>query len=180
MARTRQYYQALGYGAPYAWAHFDEVPFARLPKALAASRVALVTTAAPYQIGKGEQGPGAPTNAAAKFFAVYSGATAQEHDLRIAHVAIDRQHTTAEDPGGYFPLHALRRAVASGRIGALTPNFHGAPSLIPDSGMADVDTTRILGGASPGIGSKGPSANRCSSGCLRCYRNARNDRRAAA
>ena len=144
MARTRQYYQALGYGAPYAWAHFDEVPFARLPKALAACRVALVTTAAPYQSGKGEQGPGAPTNAAAKFLAVYSGATAQEHDLRIAHVAIDRQHTTAEDPGSYFPLHALRRAVASGRIGALTPNFHGAPTQRSQRTTLDVDGPEIV------------------------------------
>ncbi len=144
MARTRQYYHALGYGAPYAWAHFDEVPFARLPKALSACRVALVTTAAPYQSGKGEQGPGAPTNAAAKFFAVYSDATAQEHDLRIAHVAIDRLHTTAEDPGSYFPLHALRRAVASGRIGALTPNFHGAPTQRSQRTTLDVDGPEIV------------------------------------
>ena len=35
-------------------------------------RVALITTAAPYQPDKGEQGPGAPYNSAAKFYAVYS------------------------------------------------------------------------------------------------------------
>ena len=27
--RIRDYYQALGYGAPYRWAHYAEVPFAR-------------------------------------------------------------------------------------------------------------------------------------------------------
>ena len=144
MARTRQYYQALGYGAPYAWAHFDEVPFTCLAKPLAACRVALVTTAAPYQSGKGDQGPGAPTNAAAKFYAVYSASTAQEHDLRIAHVAIDRQHTSAEDPGSYFPLHALRRAVASGRFGAITPNFHGAPTQRSQRTTLDVDGPEIV------------------------------------
>jgi len=27
MQRIRDYYQALGYGAPYRWAHYAEVPF---------------------------------------------------------------------------------------------------------------------------------------------------------
>ena len=30
MQRIRDYYQTLGYGAPYRWAHFAEVPFAAL------------------------------------------------------------------------------------------------------------------------------------------------------
>jgi len=34
LQRTRGYYQALGYGAPYEWAHFAEVPFQRLRKPL--------------------------------------------------------------------------------------------------------------------------------------------------
>jgi len=128
LRRIRSYYQALGYGAPYEWAHYADVPFQPLDKPLAACRVAIVTTAAPCQPDKGDQGPGAPYNAAAKFYSVYSGDTAQDHDLRISHVAIDRDHTTAADPGTYFPLPALRRAAASGRIGAVAPRFHGAPT----------------------------------------------------
>ena len=58
--RVRSYYQALGYGAPYEWSHYDEVPFAPLNKPLTQARVALITTAAPYQPDKGDQGPGAP------------------------------------------------------------------------------------------------------------------------
>jgi hypothetical protein len=27
LERTREYYQALGYGAPYEWAHYADVPF---------------------------------------------------------------------------------------------------------------------------------------------------------
>ena len=57
--RTRDWYLALGYGNPYVWAHHTDVPFQPLKKPLARSRVALVTTAAPYQPGKGGQGPGA-------------------------------------------------------------------------------------------------------------------------
>src|SRR5437588_12663076 len=65
--RIRDYYQALGYGAPYRWAHYAEVPFAPLKQSLAESRIGLITTAAPCQPEKGDQGPGAPYNAAAKF-----------------------------------------------------------------------------------------------------------------
>ena len=128
LQRTRDYYQALGYGPAYQWARFDTVPFQALGKPLAQCRVALITTAAPYQPDQGDQGPGAPYNAGAKFYRVYSGPSDSDPDLRIAHLAIDRQHTTAADIGSYFPLAALRRAAAAGRIGSLAPRFHGAPT----------------------------------------------------
>jgi len=145
LARVREYYQALGYGAPYEWAHYAEVPYRRLAKPLFSCRVALVTTAAPYQPDKGDQGPGAPYNAGAKFFAVYSGdASRDDHDLRISHVAIDRQHTTAEDARTWFPLAALRRAEALGRIGAIAPRFHGAPTNRSHRTTLDVDGPEIV------------------------------------
>lgn len=144
LERTRTYYQALGYGAPYEWAHHAEVPFQPLAKPLAECRVALITTAAPYQPDKGDQGPRAPYNAAAKFYRVYSGDTAGEHELRISHLAIDRTHTTAEDPRTYFPLEALRSAAASGRIGALAPRFHGAPTNRSQRTTLEVDVPELV------------------------------------
>jgi glycine/betaine/sarcosine/D-proline reductase family selenoprotein B len=128
MQRTREYYLALGYGNPYRWACHDDAPFAPLSKPLARCRIGLVTTAAPYQPDKGDQGPGAPYNGAAKFYQVYSGDTARDHDLRISHIGYDRVHTSAEDPNTWFPLPALRRLVKAGRIGALAPRFHGLPT----------------------------------------------------
>lgn len=144
LQRIRDYYQALGYGAPYEWAHYADVPFHPLRKSLATSRIALITTAAPYRPDRGDQGPGAPYNAAAKFFSVYSGDTAHDHDLRISHVAIDRQHTTAEDIAAYFPLSELRRAAASGRIGSLAPRFHGAPTNRSHRVTLDVDCPELV------------------------------------
>ena len=125
--RTREYYEALGY-PPYIWAHYADVPFHPLKKPLSQCRVALVTTAAPYRPDRGDQGPGAPYNAAAKFFDVYSGETVDDPDVRVSHVAIDRDHTTAADPGTYFPLKALRRALAKRMIGEVSPRFHGLPT----------------------------------------------------
>jgi hypothetical protein len=141
--RTREYYLALGYGNPYVWARYDDVPFQPLKKPLARSRVALVTTAAPYHPDKGDQGPGAPYNAQAKFYSVYSGDTGVDHDLRIAHVAIDRKHTSMEDRGCWFPLPALRRAAAAGRI-RLAPRFHGAPTNRSQERTLSVDAPEIL------------------------------------
>jgi D-proline reductase (dithiol) PrdB len=126
--RIRDYYVALGYGAPYEWAHYAHVPFQPLKKPLADSSVTLITTAAPYQPGKGDQGPGAPYNSAAKFYQVYSAPTGTDPDLRISHVGIDRKHTTAEDMRSYFPLAELRVAAKAGRIGSVAPRFHGLPT----------------------------------------------------
>jgi hypothetical protein len=144
MQRTRDYYLTLGYGNPYRWAHFIDVPFAPLAVPLSRSRVALITTAAPYQPGVGDQGPGAPYNAAAKFYKVYSDGTDTVPDLRISHVGYDRAHTTAEDPGTWFPLARLQEAVKAGRIGALTPRFHGAPTNRSQRVTVETDAPEIL------------------------------------
>ena len=144
LPRIREYYQALGYGAPYEWAHYADVPFRPLGKPLSRSRVAIVTTAAPYQPGKGDQGPRAPYNGAAKFYDVYSGDSSEDPDLRISHVAIDRAHTTGEDIGAYFPLAELRRRAVSGRIGSVAPRFHGAPTNRSHRTTLEVDCPEIV------------------------------------
>jgi D-proline reductase (dithiol) PrdB len=128
MQRTRDYYLALGYSNPYRWAHFVDVPFTPLRSPLDRARVALITTAAPFQPGLGDQGPGAAYNAAAKFYRVYSDSTDSVPDLRISHVGYDRKHTSAKDINTYFPLARLQETVATGRIGALGPRFHGIPT----------------------------------------------------
>jgi glycine/betaine/sarcosine/D-proline reductase family selenoprotein B len=144
LQRVRDYYQGLGYGAPYRWAHYLEVPFQPLPKPLAECRIALITTAAPYLPDKGDQGPGAPYNAAAKFYQVYSGDTALDHDVRISHVAYDRAHTTAEDVNTWFPLRQLRRAASAGRVGAVASRFHGAPTNRSQRATLDRDCPELL------------------------------------
>ncbi len=143
MARTRAYYLALGYNNPYEWAHFEEVPFQPLKQTLADSRVTLVTTAAPFQPDKGPQGPRAPYNAAPKFYQVYSGDTAIDHDVRVAHVAIDRKHTQMEDLNSWFPLPVMRRLATSGRF-ILSPRFHGVPTNRSQRHTLDVDVPELI------------------------------------
>ena len=144
MARTRDYYAAIGYTTPYRWAHYAEAPFQPLTKPLAQSRVALITTAAPFDPARGDQGPGAKYNGGAKFYTVYDGDTSREHDLRISHIAYDRVHTRADDSGTWFPLLQLRRLASERRIGELAPRFFGAPTNRSHRVTLETDAPEIL------------------------------------
>lgn len=144
MRRTREWYLALGYDNPYQWAHNADVPFQKLKKPLSDATVAIITTAAPYQEGKGPQGPGAPYNAAAKFYTVYSCASDSDPDLRISHVAIDRKHTSMEDSRSWFPLAALHELAREGRINKVAARFHGLPTNRSQKHTLEVDRKEIL------------------------------------
>lgn len=128
MQRLRDYYLALGYGNPYRWAQYADVPFTELAKPLSEMRVALITTAAPHKEGAGDQGPGARYNAAAKFYQVYSESVDKDEFLGISHLGYDRKYTTADDVSSFFPLPALKRAAERGRIGEVSPRYYGAPT----------------------------------------------------
>jgi glycine/betaine/sarcosine/D-proline reductase family selenoprotein B len=144
MARTREYYQAIGYTTPYRWAHYVDAPFQPLRKPLSQSRVAIVTTAAPFDPANGDQGPGAKYNGGAKFYSVYDGDTSKTHDLRISHIAYDRVHTKADDSGTWFPLPQLQRVAREGRIGEIAPRFFGAPTNRSQRVTIETDAPEIL------------------------------------
>jgi len=144
MQRLRDYYLALGYGNPYRWAQYNEVPFTPLAKPLGETKVGLVVTAAPYQPDKGDQGPGAAYNASAKFYRVYSDLVDSAPDLRISHLGYDRKYTTATDLNSYFPLAQLKIAAQEGRIGALAPRFHGTPTNRSQQATLEQDCPDVL------------------------------------
>ncbi|WP_298259654.1 glycine reductase [Bradyrhizobium sp.] len=144
MARTREYYAAIGYTTPYRWAHYVGAPFQPLRKPLAQSRITVITTAAPFDPAKGDQGPGAKYNSGAKFYSVYDGDTSRTHDLRISHIAYDRVHTSAEDSGSWFPLPQLLRLASEKRIGEVAPRFFGAPTNRSQRATIETDAPEIL------------------------------------
>lgn len=144
LERIQNYYQILGYGAPYEWAQHEDVPFASPQKPLSEMRIGIVTTAAPFQPGKGDQGPRAPYNGAPKFFQAFADAIDPFPDLRIAHIAIDRVHTTASDIASYFPLAALMKLAAAGYIGSVSPRFYGLPTNRSKRTTRDIDSKALL------------------------------------
>jgi hypothetical protein len=134
----------LGYDNPYTWAHYIEVPFAPLQKPLNQSVLGLITTAVPYDPDKGLQGPGAPYNAAAKFYQPYQNSVAGDIDLRIAHVGIDRKNANMEESDCWFPLATATQAAQSGRVRALSPNFYGLPTNRSQRHTLEIDAPLIL------------------------------------
>ena len=127
MQRTKDYYLALGYDNPYQWAHFTNTPFTKFEKDLSLATIGIVTTAAPFQPDKGDQS-GAVYNADAKFYRVYTKPIDPMPDLRISHVAIDRDHTSAEDIGSYLPINALKKCQNEGLIKAVGNRLYGLPT----------------------------------------------------
>ena len=63
LERARTYYAALGFGAPYEWAHFAQVPFHRLAEPLASLPRRARDDGRAVPARQGDQGPGAPYNA---------------------------------------------------------------------------------------------------------------------
>jgi hypothetical protein len=106
--------------------------------------VALITTAAPFQPDKGNQGPGASYNGSAKFLSVYSGKTDQEPDLRISHIAYDRDHTSATDIGTYFPLKQAKAYACAGRVRQIVRRFHGVPTRRSQRTTIEVDAPEVV------------------------------------
>lgn len=142
--RTRNYYLGLGYETPYVWAHYIQVPFAPLKKPLNQSILGLITTAVQFDASKGEQGPGAPYNAAAKFYEPYKSPINQKLDLRIAHVGIDRKNANMEESECWFPLAAARRSIETGRLRSLSPYFYGLPTNRSQRHTLEIDAPLIL------------------------------------
>lgn len=141
--RTRAYYAALGYPA-YQWAHFDDVPFIQPQRAVSASRIALITTAARFDPTLGAQGPGAAYNAAAKFYRVYRVPVCPTPDLRISHVGYDRKHTTAADANSWLPIRELQDAADRGAIGSLANDVIGLPTNRSQHTTLNQDAPAVL------------------------------------
>lgn len=144
LERIRAYYLALGYDHPYRWAHFEDVPFLRPSKPLSLSCVGLVTTGAQFCADCGEQGPGAPYNASAKFYTVYASPTTGDPKVFISHVGYDRKHTAAEDQRTWFPLEQLTRAAYERLIGAVSRRFYGLPTNRSQSTTIEKDAPELL------------------------------------
>lgn len=136
MERTRHYYRALGYASDYAWASFPDVPFARLRKPLAQSRVALMTTASP---------PDMSNLSADGEWHVWSGMVASPPErLSTERRAWDRDSTHTEDRESYLPIAAASALAAEGVIGGLAARFHCVPTQYSQRKTMDEHAPELL------------------------------------
>lgn len=137
--RTRAHYAALGYEKPYAYAHHEDVPFARLSKPLSDCRVALLTTASPWQDNASQQ---------QKRFVrreVWSAQSATPPErLFTDNLAWDKESTHTRDVESFMPLHRLAEAAAAGRIGSVGPRYYGIPTEYSQSRTQSQDAPAVL------------------------------------
>jgi hypothetical protein len=137
--RTRELYLAQGYGNPYQWAYFDEVPFTPLRAPLSECRLTLITTASPIREESTSQA-GLPMPKE-----VSSGPTASPPErLYTADLAWDKATTHTDDLDSFFPIHRLQELVDSGRIGSLTARYHGVPTEYSQRRTREQDAPEIL------------------------------------
>ncbi|MGH7899706.1 MAG: hypothetical protein ACREQQ_17255 [Candidatus Binatia bacterium] len=115
--KSREYYSAQGYDAPYRWAHFEDVPFAPLSKPLGECRVGLVTTAELEKrafVGAGN--------------AYAAPVSPPPERLHTQHLGWDQETTHTNDVETFLPIRKLAELVAARRIGSLSPRFYGVPT----------------------------------------------------
>ena len=137
--RTREFYLAQGYGNPYRWAHFDEVPFARLEKPLSGCRLTSVTTASPFH----ERPPEDGVLRGGK--QVWSGPTeAPPERLYTDDLAWDKGATHTDDVNSFLPIRSLQEHAAAGRIAGLAPRFHGVPTDYSHRRTIERDAPEVL------------------------------------
>jgi D-proline reductase (dithiol) PrdB len=131
MKRSRDYYRAHGYERDYEWAHFEDVPFARLDKPLEDCTIGLVTTANPMD---------APTERA-----VFSRPTVPAPEaLYTENRFWDKDATHTEDLDSYCPINRLTELASEGRIGALARRFYFVPTDYSQRRTREVDAPKIL------------------------------------
>ncbi len=137
--RTREYYAAQGYERPYRWAHHAAVPFTKLAKPLAESRVTVVTTASRFTGQEALEGVLRGSKQ------VWSGETAVTPDrLYTDDLAWDREGTHTNDVESFLPLASLRALVGEGRLGSLAKRFHGVPTDYSQRRTLEEDAPEIL------------------------------------
>jgi len=136
--KTRAYYEAEGYGKPYGWAHFDDIPFAVVGKPLAECRVGIVTTSDMARRGAAI----APDDPRRLVYSLPTSVPVAELYSRKS--AYDRYATTLDDVDSYLPLTHLHRFAAEGKIGSVAPRFQMIYSEYSQRKTLKVDAPEIL------------------------------------
>ena len=140
--KTREYYLGQGYEKPYEWAHFEEVPFAKLSKPLSEARISLVSTSDITVRGENDE-----DNHAEQLFVgnVYSIAADTPLDrLYSRQEHYDKYATNLDDVDSYFPITRLHEAAAEGLIGSVAPRLHGVFTAYSHRRTLTVDGPEVL------------------------------------
>lgn len=136
MDRTRDYYRALGYPSDYVWSRFDTVPFAPLGKPLSETRIGLVTTASPPDLGN--------RDASGKRQVWSEAVSRAPARLFTDNVAWDKESTHTDDRASFLPIEAVEHWASEGLVGEVAASFHGVPTEYSQHKTMEVDAPQVL------------------------------------
>lgn len=141
--RTREYYLAEGYKTPYKWAHFEDIPFARLRKPLARCRIGLVTTSdIAVRTVSGERESHDAQALVGNVYSIPLDTPIERLYSRNEHY--DRHATTLDDVNAYCPVTRLGELAAAGRIESVAPRFHGVYTSYSQRVTMERDAPEVL------------------------------------
>ena len=141
--RTLAYYLSQGYKEPYKWAHFEDVPFARLKKPLAECTVALVSTSdVAVREGDGEIRKGDSATLVGSVYSIPSDIP--ENRLYTHQEHYDRNATHLDDVNTYFPITRLLELAAEGKIGKVAARAHGVYTAYSKRKTLTIDGPEVL------------------------------------
>jgi len=140
--KTREYYLAAGYEKPYAWAHFDDVPFTPLAKPLARCRATIVSTSEVAVRGDAESEALATETMVGNAYSIPSDTPVES--LYSHQDAYDTHATHLDDVNSYLPISRLREAVEAGRLGSVAPRIHGVHTSYSQRRTFDVDGAEVF------------------------------------
>jgi len=141
--KTREYYLAEGYAAPYRWAHFDDIPFTRLAKPIAQCRIGLVTTSdIAVRSEAGEREAHDRQTLAGNVYSIPMNCPLDRLYSRSEHY--DRYSTTLDDVDSYCPITRLAEFAAERVIGSIAPRFHGVYTSYSQRVTMERDAPEVL------------------------------------
>ncbi|MFT4714545.1 MAG: hypothetical protein ACJAVI_001042 [Candidatus Azotimanducaceae bacterium] len=141
--RTRDYYLSQGYAKPYEWAHFKDIPFAKLTKPLSECRAALVSTSdVAVRKLEGAGRDKSKENLVGSAYVVPSDTPANLLFSRQEHY--DQHATHLDDVNSYFPITRLQEKVGQGRLKSLAPRCHGVYTAYSKKRTLEVDAPEVL------------------------------------
>jgi hypothetical protein len=140
--RTREFYAAQGYTKAYAWAHYDDIPFAALRKPLSQSRVGLVTTAGKPETEMKLDPLGLGLSVKELYVLPTKPAPT---NLYTQDLGWDKEATHTEDVDSFLPINRLSEYAADGHIGSVSARFYGVPTDYDQSRTSQRYAPQILG-----------------------------------
>jgi len=141
--RTRAYYLSQGYKESYRWAHFEDVPFAKLRKPLSECTLALVSTS---DVAVRDENGGVqnadPMLMVGNVYSIPSETPIDRLYSRQEHY--DRYATHLDDVNSYFPITRLHELAAQGKVDRIAARAHGVYTAYSHRKTLTADAPEVL------------------------------------